>query len=122
MRARVVVGLARLLAGCSVRAQVVFRTFFIFMWGTIFLGLFSGLAFAPIVLSLIGPLETPSALGASQPRGAGKGGDGRVVSMAQTAAHESIPNGNHAARHADGDGGPTLRAGGSSGGGPLPMM
>ncbi|KAJ1622007.1 hypothetical protein T492DRAFT_338375 [Pavlovales sp. CCMP2436] len=44
--------------------SVVFRTFFIFMWGTIFLGLFSGLAFAPIVLSLIGPLEvhaSPSA-------------------------------------------------------------
>jgi predicted RND superfamily exporter protein len=39
--------------------SVVFRTFFIFMWGTIFLGLFSGLAFAPIVLSLIGPLEAP---------------------------------------------------------------
>lgn len=38
--------------------SVVFRTFFIFMWGTIFLGLFSGLAFAPIVLSWIGPLET----------------------------------------------------------------
>lgn len=37
--------------------SVVFRTFFIFMWGTIFLGLFSGLAFAPIVLSMIGPLE-----------------------------------------------------------------
>lgn len=37
--------------------SVVFRTFFIFMWGTIFLGLFSGLAFAPVVLSLIGPLE-----------------------------------------------------------------
>lgn len=36
--------------------SVVFRTFFIFMWGTIFLGLFSGLAFAPIVLATIGPL------------------------------------------------------------------
>jgi hypothetical protein len=65
-------------------AQVVFRTFFIFMWGTIFLGLFSGLAFAPIVLSLIGPLETAEA---DEAPAAGGGHAGALPQPPQTAAH-----------------------------------
>jgi len=35
----------------------VFRIFFLLIWSTIFLGLISGMAFVPVVLSLIGPLN-----------------------------------------------------------------
>jgi len=35
----------------------VFRIFFLLIWSTIFLGLISGMAFVPVVLSLIGPLH-----------------------------------------------------------------
>mmetsp|Transcript_16790 Transcript_16790/g.41287 ORF Transcript_16790/g.41287 Transcript_16790/m.41287 type:complete len:1097 (+) Transcript_16790:37-3327(+) len=35
----------------------VFRIFFLLIWSTIFLGLVSGMAFVPVVLSLIGPLD-----------------------------------------------------------------
>jgi len=34
----------------------VFRTFFVLVWGAILLGLLAGLAFVPVMLSLVGPL------------------------------------------------------------------